>query len=82
MLQMIRKDLWICVTVGKTPHIDLFMHNCSAKRYKMEQTLGLSHGIMLISQIDAQFQDKASKGQFKSEEDFIDTGTNTHSDCR
>lgn len=54
------------------------MQNSSGKHQKMEQTTGLSEGIMLISQMDAQLQDKASKEQSEpEEEDFIDIGINT-----
>ncbi|KAF8116463.1 hypothetical protein N665_0017s0023 [Sinapis alba] len=53
------------------------MPNDSAKQNKMEQASGLSQGTMLISQMDAQLQDKASKEHSEPEEDFIDIGINT-----
>ncbi|KAF2574298.1 hypothetical protein F2Q70_00000151 [Brassica cretica] len=53
------------------------MQNDSAKHNKMEKASGLSQGIMLISQMDAQLQDKASKEHSEPEEDFVDVGINT-----
>ncbi|CAH8361077.1 unnamed protein product [Eruca vesicaria subsp. sativa] len=54
-----------------------FRQGNSAEHNKMEQASGLSQGIMLISQIDAQLQDKASKEHSEPEEDFVDVGINT-----
>ncbi|CAH2071835.1 unnamed protein product [Thlaspi arvense] len=53
------------------------MQNSSAKHHKVEQTSGLSQSIMLMSQKDAQLEDKASTEQLEPEEDFIDVGIST-----
>ncbi|KAJ0265010.1 BRCT domain-containing DNA repair protein [Hirschfeldia incana] len=53
------------------------MQNDSAKDNKMEQPSGLSHDITLVSQMDAQLQDKASKEHSEPEEDFVEIGINT-----
>lgn len=62
------------VSTHPTPR---FMQNSSANQHKMEQTPGLNQGIMFISHMDAQLQDKASKEQSEPEEYFIDVGINT-----
>ncbi|VVB07085.1 unnamed protein product [Arabis nemorensis] len=54
-----------------------FMQNSSANQHKMEQTPGSSQGIMFISHMDAQLQDKALNEQLEPEEDFIDVGIST-----
>lgn len=53
------------------------MRNDSANYNKIGRPSGLSNDIMLISQMDAQLQDKASKEHFEPEEDFVDVGINT-----
>ncbi|KAL0712654.1 hypothetical protein Bca4012_019632 [Brassica carinata] len=53
------------------------MQENNAKYSKMERPSGLSHDIMLVSQMDAQLQDKASKEHSEPEEDFVDVGINT-----
>ncbi|ESQ37994.1 hypothetical protein EUTSA_v10028474mg [Eutrema salsugineum] len=54
-----------------------FMQNSFAKHHKMEQTPSLSQGIMPISKMDAQLQDKASNEQFEPENEFTDVGIST-----
>ncbi|KFK30915.1 hypothetical protein AALP_AA6G042200 [Arabis alpina] len=54
-----------------------FMQTSSVNQHKMVQIPGLSQGIMFISHMDAQLQDKGSNGQSEPEEDFIDVGIST-----